>query len=247
MRQVRPTKVIAHRRSRASRVHVRRTAPRCHVVQIHRAKINAEARLSRIIRHARMHLCGRKQQHATGGRNHSDLWIQLHRLFRLRLFPRVLLDELAGILPARAVPFRVVVFRGAVAHRLTPIPWMKRHRVFWNDRINRQPPVDLAHRRGVPRVAVRVERVCNSRRQEVIARGRTHPRHVKVRLFKAKSEITQHSLDEFLRFRRMNKSRFQLGKNRRVLLYRQIKLRRFRIKRMKRRFHHLPCKVRQCQ
>src|SRR5882762_2344945 len=122
--QVRPAQVVSHRRTRASRVHVRSSPPRRHVVHVHRAEINAEPRLSGIVWHARMHLRGGEQQNASRRRKHSNLRIQLHRFFRLRLFPRVLLDELRGILPARAVPFRVVVFHRSVAHGLTPITRM---------------------------------------------------------------------------------------------------------------------------
>ena len=193
-----------------------------------------------------MHVRGGEQQHASRRRNNSDLRIKLHRLLRLRLFPRVLLDELRGVLPARAVPFCIVVFRRTIAHGLAPISRMKRHRVFWDDRINRQPPVDLAHRCGIPRVAMRMKDICNPGRQKIIAGRRAHPRHVKVRLFQTEAEVAQHSLNALLRFRRMNEFRFQFRKNCRVFLNGQMKLRRFRLQRMKRRLYHLPGKVHQC-
>ena len=119
--------------------------------------------------------------HPSRRRNQPDLRIEFHFLFRLGLLARVGFDVLRRVLPAGAIPCLVIVLVRAVLHTLAPIAWMKRHRIAPQNLKNRNPPIQLAHRRGIPGIAMRMECVCDAGSQISIRSASAHARHVEIR------------------------------------------------------------------
>ena len=95
---------------------------------------------------------------------HGD-WLK--RLLSLRLFARIDLDVLYRCGAIFRIPFVVVVNFRVVPHGLAEIPRIETHRVVGFERIDGQPPVELAHRRRIPSIPMRVKSVGDTGRQEV--------------------------------------------------------------------------------
>src|SRR3954451_924018 len=162
MRQIRSAEVVAHGSASAARVEVRRTATRHRVAFVHGAEVYAVAREATGIRHRLVQMRGGEQDEPAG-RNYQAHLATLDRLRQPRLLPRVGLDVLRRTGTVLRVPLVVVVDIRAVLDGIVEIVRMEGEAVALFNVPDRQPPVDLAERRRVPRVAVRVEGVGNAR------------------------------------------------------------------------------------
>src|SRR5678809_1460805 len=77
------------------------------------------------------------------------------------------------------------------------------HAILAIQRIDRQPPVDLTHRRGIPCVAMRMEGVRNTRAEKVLRVGGSHTRHVEVQLLEVDAVLLHDRSDQPLGLRMM--------------------------------------------
>src|SRR5688572_8264283 len=111
---------------------------------------------------------------------------------------------------------------------------MERHRVLRLDVVDRHPPVDLARRCGVPRVAMRVPRVGDARGEIAVAGGGPHLRDLEVGFL----AITAHRFESLpqvlLGFRMVDELRLELAEDLRALLHGKVVLRLARVERVER-------------
>src|SRR3954447_13402212 len=111
------------------------------------------------------------EQDEPAGRNQQAYLATLNRLRQLRLLPRVGLDVLRRTGAVLRVPLVVVVDIGAILDGIVEIVRMEGEAVALFDVPDRQPPVDLAERRRVPRVTMGVEGVGDARGQVMFGIG----------------------------------------------------------------------------
>src|SRR6266571_5762020 len=243
MREVRAAQIVSHGRSSAGRIYVRSAATRGNIVNINGAKIDAEPSAAGIIRHAGVHLGPGEQQDTARRRDHANLRVKLHGFFLFGLFAGVFLDELRGILTARAVPFRVVVLRGSIAYRLAPIARMEGHGVFRNDGINGHPPIDLAHGRRVPGIAMGMKGVGDPGLQIIVARGCAHSGDIEKGFVWIDAEFAEDALDAFLGYWVVDEFWFQFSEDAGVPFYWKVVLSRLGFVRLQGLFGHLARKI----
>src|SRR6266850_1006014 len=129
-----------------------------------------------------MELGSRKHDDAASRRQQPHVRLQFDGFECLWLRTRVDADLLGGMEAAVAVPLLVVVAVRAVAQSVGEITRVKSHAIGRVDGKYRQPPVDLAHRRRVPGVAMRVKRVSDTGAQVIIAGRGSQARHVEIAL-----------------------------------------------------------------
>ena len=176
-----------------------------------------------------MQVCRGKQQHAARRRHHRHVRLQLDVFLQLGLRPRVLVHVRDCIETLPGIPFLVVVDLGIV-RRLAREPLrMEGHGVAAVHLEDRNPPVDLAHRRRIPGVAVRMEGIGDAAGEVIVAGGRAHARHVEIGLFQITADVLHHLRDDALAFRMMNEGRLELRENLGEFLDRIVILRRARI------------------
>src|SRR4029450_11296772 len=79
------------------------------------------------------------------------------------------------------------------------------------DVVDWQPPVQLAHRRRVPRVAMGMVGIANTGCEVAVARDHAEPRYVLVGPLEIAAEVLQEVMDEPLRGVVMNERRLEGG------------------------------------
>jgi hypothetical protein len=156
----------------------------------------------------------------------------------MRLDARIGFDVLRRAGAALGVPAVVIVVARRVGDALGEIARVKGHAVAPLDRVDRQPPVELALRRRVPGVAVRVESIGDARGQIVPRHRRAHPRHVEIRILGIAAELAEQLLDELLRAWVMNERRLEARQARDAFLHRQDVIDMARIVRRERLLDH---------
>src|SRR3954471_6840187 len=98
-----------------------------------------------------------KMMRPPGWGHEPDLRLELDGDGRAREGARIRFQIVADVSAAMLlIPAVVVVITRCVGDAVVPINGMKGHRVFRFDGIHREPPVELARRRGIPGVAVRM-------------------------------------------------------------------------------------------
>jgi len=76
-----------------------------YIIDVDGAKVDAESRSSRIVRHGRVELRPREENHPTHRGEQSDLWFELDRLLWFWLFARIGVDVLSRLMAAGSIPF----------------------------------------------------------------------------------------------------------------------------------------------
>src|ERR1051325_6719817 len=111
---------------------------------------------------------------------------------------------LRGVLAAFEIPPVIVVVAGTILNGPAKIMRMKGHAVLTVDVVDRHPPVDLAHGRGIPRVTMRMKCVGDTRFQIIARKRSTHTRNIKVSLREIATQFGQYALNVFLGIRMVN-------------------------------------------
>src|SRR6266540_6113233 len=106
-----------------------------------------------------MQLRSREEKNPSNLSNNAHLRVKFDGFLWARLLTSIGLNILSSSLPARSVPFVIIVDVRVVTDCLAPVSWMKRHSVLGFNFINREPPVNLAGRSRIPGVTMRVEGV----------------------------------------------------------------------------------------
>ena len=240
MLQAGELQIIPQRGARAFSIHIPGALSIPDVLQVHRPEINAEARFPRVVGNGRMHLSCRKGDHSARRRHDADLGIELQGLFRLGLFAGILFDVLGRFLAAGSHPLLVIVLPGAIAHRLAEVPGMKGHDIAGLYLIDRQPPVDLAHRRRVPGVPVRMKGIGDAGSQITVAGRRAHARHVEIGQLRIAAPLRQDGLNAFFGTGMMDERRLEFREHCHVFLHRHLILGRDGVEAGKGFFDQLP-------
>src|SRR6267142_3488620 len=188
-----------------------------------------------------MELGSRKHDDAAWRRQQPHVRLQFDGFECLWLRTRVDTDLLGGMEAAVAVPLLVVVAVRAVAQSVGEITRVKSHAIGRVDGKYRQPPVDLAHRRRVPGVAMRVKRVSDTGAQVIIAGRGSQARHVEIGLQRVASQSLKNSRQQALALGMMDKAGFQRGEQLRKLVHRHLVLGQLRIELPKGLREHLMC------
>ena len=144
--------------------------------------------------------------------------------FGLGLLARVGLDVLGGVLAADAVPFVVIKIGRAVLDRPVKVLRVEGHRHLGFDVVDRQPPVELAHRSGIPGIAVRVMGIADAAGQVSVAGHHAEPGHVDVGLLQIALEVFHDVADEPLGLGVVDESGLERRADLHVLLDRHVVL-----------------------
>src|SRR5215510_8425249 len=105
---------------------------------------------------------------------------------------------LRSILAALGIPPVVIEVSRSILDASSPVTRMEGHAVLRHELVYRRPPVELAHRRRIPGVAMRMVGVGDAGRKIVFGKGAAEPRHVLVRPVGRAAEGTQKTLYELL-------------------------------------------------
>src|SRR5713226_5632460 len=133
---------------------------------MHRSEIETVAGFVGGVRYRLVKLRAGEQYDAAGRRQITDAQ-RLQGLLRLRLLARITADMLSRRRTVAAVPIVVIVDLRIVADGLGKVARIEGHSVIRLQRVDRDPPVELAGRRRVPSVAVRMEGIGDARSEEL--------------------------------------------------------------------------------
>src|SRR5579872_4047414 len=154
---------------------------------------------------------------------------------------------LGSTLARITVPLVIVVSIRSIGHGLAPISRMKRHAVLGTNVEDRNPPIHLRERRGIPGVPMRVKCISDTRREVIRRICGAQSWNIKIGLFQVASTLCEQPADQFLRSRVVNEPGLQVSKNLYTLLNRDMILHPAGIVRVKRALDQLPCEFAQLQ
>src|SRR5262245_13293912 len=111
-----------------------------------------------------MQLRSGKQKNASGRTDKTNLGVRVYGIFGTRLVLQVSFRIVGGGFSTVLIPSIMVELTRSVANSHAPIPRMEGQSTGGTNVVNRKPPVLLAKRCGIPRVAVRMDGIRQSGR-----------------------------------------------------------------------------------
>ena len=224
MAEILDAEVVRHRRARAAGIHVGRAGKACRVAPVNGPEINAEARAPRGVRDGRVQLGPGEDHHPAHGGDDAQVRVRRDRLQRLRLLAGIDAHVLGRVEAAGGIPALVVVAGRAVGHRPVPVVRVERHGVVRRDVEHGHPPVQLAERRRVPGVPVRMKGVGDAGGEVAVAGGGAEARHVEIGVLRGTAVGDEHRADEALRLGMMDEAGLQFRQQRGELGHRHLVL-----------------------
>ncbi len=170
--------VMHHGGSSRLRIDIWRAA--LQIVSMDGSKIDTDSGFVCRVRYSRVKLGSRKQDDSAGFADKP------HTMRGIQYLQRFALDSLVNralpmsLFSSGLIPVLVVEFAGAILDRRVPILKVKLHSVFGLNGEHRQPPIQLAHRSGIPGVSMGLEGVCQAAGQVIASTGRADSGHIKI-------------------------------------------------------------------
>src|SRR5262245_61487629 len=94
-----------------------------------------------------------------------------------------------GLLSSDTTPLVIVKIGRRVSHRAAPVTRIERQCLLGFKTVNRDPPVNLARRAGVPDISMRAVRITDSSREIPAVRSNPQPRHIEVCISEIAAEL----------------------------------------------------------
>src|SRR5580693_10077619 len=180
--EVRDPQEIAKRGPRGGAVAVRRAAFAGNVVNVDGAKVDAPAHHIRGVRHGRVQLRSGENNDPARGDDEAYFRLEFQRLLGVRLDAGIVAYVLRGILTALGIPSVVIEVARSILDTAAPVTRMERHAILGDEFVDRRPPIELAHRRRIPGIAMRVVGVCDPCREIVFWKSAAQTGHVLIGL-----------------------------------------------------------------